>query len=479
MKQSETNPKLQQHPWLGFGVNLKGWLSALEIPNANLARDLKVNESTVSDWLAGRKKPSPLYLLQILDKVRSKNERVGIHRDTILDALVNLGYGWEDIRNLAKDILEKKDETIFNGWWAQNRPPTPLRVFPVQDISINYTAFEETESIARALISWRGSRERQCRALVLCGLTGMGKTETAIAVVNDARVRNVYREGVLWVKSDLVNGPDLLARLCAAVDVKPDPGEDLQDAWRNWIADPERRVLLVLDDVKTGGPIGALLQGAGPLVSLLVTTQNGKAILDACYELFPREQVIWETLKGFSPDTARTFIEKRTDRLLSDEEWETMRRIGKKSGWHPQSLHSTTSSDVTTWRGVVDAVERGGIPFPKVRADVIAQIEMLDGRLQLAIASLLKWMLFPTCFGALYAGAVLGGKPPEVAKLLLTDLEISGLIESLPAASSIGFVDQMWRITPIIQLALDNKTDFKWYKKLWLTLVVQQTSIVG
>ena len=463
----------QSRQYLGFGVNLKRWLDILNWQHSYLARKLAVSNSTISDWVNGNKRPAPENLAAIVDEIR-RQKKAEISFTNMLDALSNLGYGWDDVDEMSC-CLPRESRSAFRAWWAQALPDPKSVIcpFPIEPGPTDYTAFDETESISDALLAWRGYQERWCRCLVLCGFPGMGKTATAIGVANDPRMKIVFREGVLWIKQDLLNQPQLLERVCNAIKVSPMPGGDWDDAWQEWIGNSERRILLVLDGVDdTESVQGAanLLKGAGPLIGCLITTRNGAKVVAGLPSSFRQNREWVVVIKGFSPENMHTFFEQRMNRPILEQEWSVLRRIGIRVGWHPAIMDLVYYEDPCRWQGILDELERGQIPFASVAENINAYYEQLDGETRGYIDRLSEWMMDPTCFGVFYPGWAWGCKTKAVTNRILSDLRLTGMIERLPSKDPIGLITELWRMNPVLQAVIDDKTGMKDYQKTWFEI---------
>lgn len=114
----------------------------------------------------------------------------------------------------------------------------------------------------------------------LVGAGGFGKTTSARMVAHDPRVRQEFRDGVVWVTvGEDTSGPDLAMKLGSAAR--------LFDASAPEVTDPvgagavlgrvlaDRRVLLVVDDVWSTGQVEPFLLGGNREVRLFTTRQQG------------------------------------------------------------------------------------------------------------------------------------------------------------------------------------------------------------
>ncbi len=110
--------------------------------------------------------------------------------------------------------------------------------------------------------------------LLLCGMGGAGKTELATVITNHPKVRELYRDGVLWATlgRDAGIGGHLAAWL-TALGTPPPPaaGEHaLAALWRSSMG--QRRMLVVVDDLWAPGDLDLMRPPAG--CGLIVTSRS-------------------------------------------------------------------------------------------------------------------------------------------------------------------------------------------------------------
>jgi hypothetical protein len=203
-----------------------------------------------------------------------------------------------------------------------------------------------------------GSRRKDSgHAVGLHGMGGIGKTELAIALVNNVEVRRAFPDGIFWFT--LGQTPDLL-RLQADLDRAACGTEatfaDVTEGRRILCAHfADRAALIVLDDLWQAGDAAALAV-AGPRGRVLTTTRDASLLTALAAEEISLdvlgEDLALQVLANWSGQ----------DRgALSG----AAKRVAKECGYLPLalSLAGAQVRDGLFWEEVLAALEQGDLEF--------------------------------------------------------------------------------------------------------------------
>ncbi len=457
----------KSYEWIVFGGYLRQWIKELDWNQVTLCIRLGLGSSTISDWASGSKRPAPKNLVRVLDEIRREKE-AQIQPADILDALFAIEYCWDDILKLVKHIPQES-QSEFKRWWRGLKPEPPPPVLPPEPAPFDLIPFLEAELIVDNLVAWESYRQRRYHGAILGGISGAGKTTLAITVANDPKIRALFRGGVLWIGERLANCDNLIERLCGYVGIIRESYEEAVDAWRRWIGEPERRVLLVIDDVTSPKTVDSLLRHAGPLVSFLITTQKGQEVLNVL-QIFPKDRVLYRVIHGFSPDTARAFVEKRVGRTLIDSEWFLMQQIGTKLGWYPEAVRLASGEKTEHWAVLVDEMEEGAVSFVSLESMLERTFQRIGDEYRDAVFSLTRWMDRPSAFGISYAAAIWRLRDLSETKYRLDKLERAGVVERLATGDPARLIDGLWRVLPVIARTQTGTAGLRELEKEWFEI---------
>lgn len=214
--------------------------------------------------------------------------------------------------------------------------------------------------------------------MILYGLAGIGKTAIARALADNERIRDAFRDGIAWVDGSCDPEAEI-TRLCQALQLASAPGERWVECWRRWIGADERRFLLVIDDVTTAESLPVLMVGLGPQVAVLITTQQGAEIRAEVERWLPMDAILDVGIHGLAPTEGQELVERVTGQPLSAAEWELVREIGERVGWHPEALRlAAIEGREIGWAGMLDELRAGRMPWPTLRHCLLHQIAELE-----------------------------------------------------------------------------------------------------
>ncbi|MFE2877749.1 ATP-binding protein [Streptomyces roseus] len=255
---------------------------------------VEIAESTLNDWLNGRTVPSrryDRYVMALVDFLQQEAARVGSGH-----ARRPEGW-WQQLLSAARDEREAARGGRPATRPASPSPPPGSVTLPADPAGFTGRA-AELDLILDLLDPDGGPGgnpgDPAAAAVVVsavAGMGGVGKTALAVHAAHQARERGWFPGGILFADCrGYSNGPQTEVDAVAdrflralGVKVKDLPGTDEKlDAWRlhlNTQAAQGRPLLVVLDNVREPGQIGALLPAAPHRA--LVTSRHSLSSLPA------------------------------------------------------------------------------------------------------------------------------------------------------------------------------------------------------
>ena len=307
-------------------------------------------------------------------------------------------------------------------------PPPRLRfVPPLPDHAIERAL---AAPLIAALTQRPPAGAQQYAAIILSGLVGIGKATLAKLALKDPTVQAAFPAGVLWLRwQDYPTETDFEG-WCNALGVQRTHRQSWQDVWWEWLNQPHNAVLLVLEDVSGAALrrswLGALLKALPPSAALLITTQDGDALMAEVQHWRPASSVQSFVLGGLSETEAYALATTILHRPPTAEEWAALRAIGAATGWHPEALRLAASAPAALPdTAAALTAERS---LQRVAALIEAQWLRLPPSVQTQLLQLVGQAKVSGVFGRGYAAAV-WQVTPEAAQGQLERLVGTGFIE--------------------------------------------------
>lgn len=180
-----------------------------------------------------------------------------------------------------------------------------------------------------------GYRRARWRAVILYGLAGTGKTVVAQAVVDNAWIQRIFRDGCVWLDGSREPEEEVM-RLCLALGLERTPGERWVACWRRWAGAVERRLLLIIDDAISAEGLPPFIAGLGPQVVVLIATQQGVEVRAEVEHWVPADAVREVGIHGLTPAEGRALAEAVVGRPLADAERSLAEEIGSRLAGIPR-----------------------------------------------------------------------------------------------------------------------------------------------
>ena len=160
------------------------------------------------------------------------------------------------LREESECFLEKKK-------WGQRYPKgkVPKPYYPRVD-----GANEEIISLLNA-----NSYLPSCKVLICYGAHGVGKT-ALLHYLSETELKDQYRDGVFWLNSQISSIEEGLSEIEKQMLYKKNE-KLFRPSWMEWISDPGRRVLFVLDDVQEDIAKWILSLGGKKLQYIFLTSE--------------------------------------------------------------------------------------------------------------------------------------------------------------------------------------------------------------
>ena len=130
----------------------------------------------------------------------------------------------------------------------------------------------------------------------------------------------------------------------------------------------------------------------------------------------------------------------------TDPEWEMVREIGERVGWHPEALRlAAIEGRETGWEGLLGELRAGHMPWDEVKRLVLRQWARLRMDERDRLSDLVQGAA-PTAWLTSDDAARLWQVARPVAERRLWVLEHGGLMESLRADQA---QQHRWRVAPV------------------------------
>lgn len=251
--------------WNAFFEYLPVLLERIGMNRYQLAKELNYHPSIVSHWSSGRAHPTPEGLQRMADKLREAFR-------TPLEML-----DWMELAGWRPP--EENLRRWFPRWFAEHgelpRGPRLTDQRYLLRPAEQMVGRENEMTLVQAwLTSVEGFRQPTVKVLVVGGMAGVGKTTLARAIGENPLIDTYFRDGVLWAQLGQHPDPRLwMEEWASLLGWTPWSAESAKQYLARFLADEERRVLLILDDVWPDTPFDPLISLAGPQCRVLITSR--------------------------------------------------------------------------------------------------------------------------------------------------------------------------------------------------------------
>ncbi len=446
-----------------FGALICDWLNQMNKPRKWLAVQAGVSSSVITHYLNGRNGPSPETLMRMLDAFRRDWKSFTV--EMALDAVGSLGHTWEDIVTLAVQVFAPGELRAFLRWWEAGKPDSFVAMVP--SLPLSWVRRELIRPLREGLISVDSSGSPQCRALILHGATGTGKTVLAAALARDQKIRAAFGGRTLWLDAEVIRPEDWVARMVDQLGLELQARESLAHCWKRWAREPGRRLLLVIDDLMAEDrDWDAVLDGIGPLDAVLVTTQDISAARAVVQRWIAPEAMQEVHVAGLTPAEGLTLASQVLGHNLSAGEQVYVRELGTALGWHPEALWlAVIEGDETgQWEGLITEVQQGDLNT-QVQRMVERQLERLGPDRRGWLNDLIR-MMVTECVFTPYYGSAVWDTTLEAAERRMGLLEKRGLIEQLHRDDRKNQEEPWRRLTPVVFRTLFKRRQRSYWHKL-------------
>ena len=346
-----------------FGAALRVWRRHAAWSQTQLAATVGVHPSYLSQLEHGKKRPSPQFLLRLLDTLRRRIPDWTVPQ--AVDGLVPLGITWGTVtRWLEADDPGFRNLRPLRQWWHAGRPPPPpTTVPPPRQAPLLYVERTVQPVLADRLLIWKGYQQLRYQAHILWGLGGRGKTTLAQALVGRPQTRTGFRDGMLWLDAARGTPAAWAATLAQNAGLRRRAGESWVTRWQRWTAVPEHRALVVVDDLPAGRDLQPVLGRWGPQMVLLITTQQPDAVWLAVRQGLPAATIQEYAVPGLQAPELQRLAWQVWQRDPTPDEVARLRRLGAAWGRAPDVLTAAVA-DVQRygWATAERHLRRHGVP---------------------------------------------------------------------------------------------------------------------
>lgn len=255
--------------WDAFLNHLALVMERADLNQAGLAAALQCERSTVSNWFKGVNRFGRQRFLAIVEVLQRYRKDVFSGPLEVVD-WAELG-GWQ--------LSQEELHSLFPLWFREHKtlPRGPVLSDQRYLLRPRRCLIGRQEEMARLqewLTSAEGFRQPAVKVVVIGGMAGVGKTTLAQAIGENPLIEAYFRDGVLWARlGPQPNVEQWLQEWAHLLGWDPRGPEMAGRYLARFLADEERRALLILDDVWPGTPFEPLINLAGPQTRVLLTSR--------------------------------------------------------------------------------------------------------------------------------------------------------------------------------------------------------------
>lgn len=396
---------LQQHRQI-WGEVLQEWLAESGLTQKILADKIDRGERTIRSWLSGSSIPDKETigdLIRILYDAQSQEAGGRVWQDIkpadVFDWTALLGWSVEE-------TIDQVPNQAIRSWLASGLSetvPWPRQSLPEPHIVRDNLA----DPVISSFMAAKAYQMPANRAIVLYGAEGSGKRTLVAYLSRCDRLREYFRDGLVWIRSNAVDHsiPQDWERLAGQQIRLANP----EQAWWDWVSVDETVGLVVLA-YPTTECISTVLSRAGQQIRLLIIAQDRDATQGALMGHLKPDQIFWQPVTGLAGDQAIALIEGMSSSTYPEAEKQYIGFVSRQIN-RPASLRFLVeAAEQSSWRQVWEGIaDQQNESIPQLRAwqQILGNAwQRLDDEEQEWLVHLSQGILRGSHFGKLHAATI-------------------------------------------------------------------------